>query len=65
MRQPELRKLIEAARDRDRHDINYMKDISNPQIVAMVNRITGRIEAYESVLAALDNDRVFLKIAAG
>lgn len=44
--------------------IEQTKGCSNPQVVELRNFAEGKLQAYESVLDALNGDLVMLKIAA-
>ncbi len=62
---PQLRKMVEAAMARDKETIELLGKSENPQVVEMVTRVRGRLEAFEAVQWACQGDCVLLKISSG
>ena len=57
-------KLLKAAIAKDKRFIAGNERDINPQVVEMVNKAKGRVDAFEAVLDALRGDTCFLRIMA-
>ena len=64
MRQAELKKLIEAARDRNASCAESWYCSENPQIKRMRDAAIAKADAFQMVLSAIGNNSVCLKIEA-
>jgi len=62
MKQSDLKKLINKAYNNAKRSIGVFATNDNPQVVTIKNKYIGQCEAFEAVLAALDNDTLFLRI---
>ena len=61
----ELIRLLQRAVERQDDFITLCGNDLNPQVADMVSKAMGKKVAFESVIAALKNDRVYLNIEAG
>ena len=62
MKQSELKNLINKAYSKAKDSILVLSDSDNPQSITVRNKYIGQCEAFESVLCALNNDTLFLRI---
>lgn len=61
----EVVNLISAAIKREQSFYNENKSTQNPQVLIMVNKAAGRVDALQSVLEAMRGDKFCLKNLAG
>jgi len=61
----ELKKLLKEAITHTEENLETLCNSDNPNIVAIFNDSSAKLEAYREVLDACNNNPMFLKIAGG
>ena len=66
MKQNELKRLVHQARSKDRDTLSLTESKKgNPQVEELRRIAIGRVQAWEAMLDAIENDTISLKIFAG